>query len=120
MNSAYGLDSLPDIGWWTRAACLGRDPQLWDIYSTRLTEDHQAALNICHTCPVGGANGPCFADAARHHTDGQIRAGAVWQAGRALPTTRCPRCGRYRLSRYPTTSPHRHCNTPLPRPATRA
>ena len=56
--------------WWTRAACVGYDPEWWsDDRSMR-----PVAVEICLICPV---RDPCLADALRERDKGVVRGGVL-------------------------------------------
>jgi excisionase family DNA binding protein len=51
-RSAYDLRPAPTGHWTGRAACLGHDPQLWEVVGTKLTGDNETATRMCRRCPV--------------------------------------------------------------------
>lgn len=86
----------PETPDYSRAACIGHDPELWFPDPTDVLGTSEA-VEICHNCPVKQA---CLAHAMREEPAGGrhgIRGGLTPEERRKLSggTKACPDCGRF-------------------------
>lgn len=71
-RTAWGLDTLPDDEWRTRASCTPETAQLFEVFGRkgasvhRLSIANQQAVDICRRCPV---KKECLADAVKVPND---------------------------------------------------
>lgn len=66
--------------WRDRAACVGRDPEMWAL-AGHLTEANIRAIRICGSCPVRAW---CLAWALEIAPHEMIFAGETWKMGRRV------------------------------------